>query len=537
MAEQADAPDLGSGGATRGGSTPPLRKGKKGKKMKKLIFIILVLAIFSFCRTESKLTPKQIREPSVAGMFYPGNKKELNEMLQEYLSQASKLSLPENEHIVGLIVPHAGYIYSGRVAAKAYKQIEGKNYDTVIILGVAHRYQLRTPSIYPQGYYKTPLGLVEIDNSIANELMNNYKILKFISEAHKLEHSIEVQLPFLQTVLKNNFKIVPILLGHFPFEMVNSLAHSIFTTIKSNPSKKFLIIASSDFSHYPVYKDSIRVDKETIKLIKNFKIKELIEREKNVRNSGIPNLVTYQCGLGAITTLMLVAEKIGAKTVTLIDYKNSGDTSWLKERVVGYVAMSFSGKNINQEEPEVGFNLTEEEKKFLLQIARKTLTEYVRNRKTPAFEITNTKFKQKAGAFVTLTKNHNLRGCIGYILPVKPLYQAVIENTINACSRDFRFLPVTPDELDDIEIEISVLSPPVPVDSYNDIILGKHGIILKKGLNQAVFLPQVAPEQGWDLSTTLTHLSLKAGLDPDAWKSGCKFKVFTAIVFSESEFK
>jgi len=502
-----------------------------------IIIFIIAFLIFGYCKTESKKGSKQIREPVVAGAFYPANKENLKETIQEYLSKASKISLPKGETILGLIVPHAGYVYSGLVAAQAYKQLEDKNYNTIIILGVAHRYPLRSPSIYPEGYYKTPLGVVEIDSGIAEKLMEKCNILQFIPEAHKLEHSIEVQIPFLQIVLKNKFKIIPILLGHFPYEMIDKVSDAIADVIKSETTKKILVLASSDFSHYPAYNDAVKVDKETIELIKKFKVGEIIKREEEVKKSGIANLVTYQCGLGSIITLMLVAQKLGATNVTFIDYKNSGDTSWVKERVVGYIAMSFSGKDIYNENPEAGFTLTDEEKKFLLQIARRTLTEYVKNRKIPEFEIKDEKLKKKAGAFVTLNKHHNLRGCIGYILPVKPLYQTVIENTINACSRDYRFSPVIPAELDDIEIEISVLSPPVPVKSYNDIVLGKHGIILKKGFNQAVFLPQVAPEQGWDLPTTLTHLSLKAGLGPDDWKSGCEYEVFTAIVFSESEFK
>lgn len=179
------------------------------------------------------------------------------------------------------------------------------------------------------------------------------------------------------------------------------------------------------------------------------------------------------------------------------------------------------------------FTLTEEEKKFLLKIARETVESYVKENKIPEFKIPFDTLKSNAGAFVTLNKNHHLRGCIGSIAPIKPLYQTVIDNAINACSKDYRFQPVTPVELKNIKIEITVLSPPVPVDSYKDIKIGKHGIILKKGFNQAVFLPQVATEQGWDLATTLTHLSTKAGLAGDGWKKDTSFEVFTGIILKE----
>jgi len=511
--------------------------------MNKSFGIISAIIFFSilimFCGAKTnKMNGKNIREPAVAGTFYSANKEDLRQAIEQYLSKAEKKKVPKGGGIIGLIAPHAGYVYSGQVAAEAYKQIENQHYDTVIILGVAHRYPIRTPSIYTDGFYKTPLGLVEVDDKACKELMQNYTFLKFVPEAHKLEHSIEVQIPFLQMVIKNKFKIVPILLSHFPYEIVNSVADAISKLIQRNKSKRFLIVASSDLSHYPAYNDAKKVDKDTIRLIKDFKVEELIQREQKVEDSGVENLVTYQCGLGAITTLMLASKKLDATDVTLIDYKNSGDTSWIKERVVGYTAMMFSGKNIKKDKnSEVGFDLTKEEKKFLLKMSRKVLEEYVRNHKIPEVKIDNEKLKKDAGAFVTLNKNHNLRGCIGYIMPIKPLYKSVIENTVNACSRDPRFTPVTSDELKNIEIEISVLSPPVSVESYKDIIIGQHGIILKKGFNQAVFLPQVAPEQGWDLATTLTHLSLKAGLGPNDWQMGCQYEVFTAIVFKESEFK
>ncbi len=183
--------------------------------------------------------------------------------------------------------------------------------------------------------------------------------------------------------------------------------------------------------------------------------------------------------------------------------------------------------------PKNQFSLSTEEKEFLIKIARETLESYVKNKKIPKFKIPFDTLKSNAGAFVTLNKNHQLRGCIGDILPRKPLFQSVIDNAVNSCSTDPRFPPVTLAELKDIHVEITVLSPPVKVDSYKDIIIGKHGVILRKGYNGAVFLPQVATEQGWDLETTLTYLSRKAGLSPDGWKKGATFEIFTGIIIKE----
>jgi len=507
---------------------------KRGKAI-----IVLFLLLFFSCSNAKKKYNKPVREPVASSTpdwagFYPSNPKNLKELINDFLKKAKKYNIPEKKEFWGFIVPHAGYIYSGETASYAYKQLIGEQFDTVVLLGVSHRVLLKYASVYPEGYYKTPLGLIPVDEDITKKLLKS-NLFSYKKESHEFEHSIEVQLPFLQVVLNKNFKIVPILIGGGEFESYFKIANTIYNTLKQYPEKRVLFIASSDLSHYPNYKIAKKIDMESINLIINFKIKKLFERESKVRESKIPNLVTYYCGLYPISVLLHLARLYGVEKGVLLNYSNSGDYSWVKERVVGYSAIGFIKKR--SKKMEKGFNLTEEEKKFLLKIARETLEEYVKNRKVPNFDIPYENLKKKCGAFVTLNKNHQLRGCIGYILPVYPLYRAVIDNTINACSRDWRFNPVTPDELKDIEIEISVLSPPVPVKSYKEIEIGKHGIILKKGIHQAVFLPQVAPEQGWDLATTLSHLAMKAGLPPDAWKEGCKFEVFTAIVFSESDFK
>lgn len=498
---------------------------------KKIIFIFFFLCVLIIAcgssRTENSNNP--VRLPAVNGGFYPADPKELTNMINDFLKDIPLNK--DNSHIYGIIVPHAGYVYSGKVAAHAFKQLINNHYDTIIVLGVGHRYPIYNPSIETNGIYRTPLGDIPIDKELAIQIQKNYPEAKYIPEASTLEHSIEVELPFLQIVLKNNFKIVPILMGRFDLDIVNKMANAIYEAIKDK--KNILIIASSDLSHYPDYKNAQIVDKETINLIQNAKVKELIDREENVNSSKVPNLVTYQCGCGAICTLLNITKKIQNSEIELLDNKNSGDVSWIKERVVGYSAMVITSKNINNESSD--FTLTKEEQQFLLKIARETLDGYVKNHKIPKFDIPYEKLKQNAGAFVTLNINHELRGCIGYIEPIKPLYQTVIDNAINSSTKDYRFSPVSTDELKDITIEISVLTPPVPVASYKDIKIGTHGMILKKGFNQAVFLPQVAPEQGWDLATTLTHLSMKAGLGPNDWKQGAEFEVFTAIVFHETK--
>ncbi|MBU1077138.1 MAG: AmmeMemoRadiSam system protein B [Spirochaetes bacterium] len=502
--------------------------------MKKIIntLLLLIIILLSGCN-DSDTKNSNIRKNAVAGQFYPKDAKDLKEQINSYFKEIEKPETLPFGHLMGLIVPHAGYTYSGKVAAHAYKLLENKKIDTVILLGGSHRTFLETPSVYPKGAYQTPLGNLPINESVVKKIKEWYPSITFVPKAHEWEHSLEVQLPFLQTALKNDFTIVPVLFGKIDSKILGAMAKALYNIIQTE--KNILIVVSSDLSHYPDQKNAVKVDNETINLITNFKTLELINRESDIEKMKIPNLVTCQCGLSAVAVLLETAKLFKDTSITLLDYKNSGDMTWIKERVVGYASMAITSKKNHSPEGEEkdSFSLTEDEKKFLLKIARETLESHVKNKKIPDFKIKNDKLKQDAGAFVTLNIDHNLRGCIGYIVPIKPLYQAVIDNAINASSKDHRFPQVTEKELKNIKIEISVLTPPTPVNSYKDIVIGKHGIILKKGFHQSVFLPQVAPEQKWDLETTLSHLSSKAGLSPDEWKSGTSFEVFTAIVFSE----
>jgi len=182
-------------------------------------------------------------------------------------------------------------------------------------------------------------------------------------------------------------------------------------------------------------------------------------------------------------------------------------------------------------------SLNVEEKKQLLDVARNTIETYVKTGKTPQFNFESPRLSEKRGVFVTLHKDGSLRGCIGYIEAVKPLGEAVVEMAVNSSTRDYRFSPVVESELPKLEIEISVLSIPEKINSKDEIVVGKHGVILEKGFNKGVFLPQVAPEQGWSVEDTLENLCYKAGLPGDAWMEGCSLYTFTADVFSEKEFK
>jgi hypothetical protein len=416
-----------------------------------------------------------------------------------------------------LISPHAGYVFSGKAAAIGYKQLEEEDVSCAIILGSAHRYPLSSPSVYLGTAYRTPLGIVSIDREKAEEIAKIADI-GFTEEAHSAEHSIEVQIPFLQ-VLFPEIKIVTILIGRTDEDKLERLAEAIAKTA----DRETVIIASTDLSHFPEYATATKVDKETIAIIESLDEKGLIEREMSAYKT--PDVDTYICGLGPVVVAIKLAKRLGLSPKVLT-YYNSGDTPYGdRYRVVGYTSIAFYKESLSREEKE-----------RLLNIARSAIETYLKEGNIIQPKETSTTLTRPSGVFVTLNKHHHLRGCIGYIFPVKPLYQAVVDNAISAAVRDYRFPPVTIGELSDIEIEISVLTPPEKVNSWKDIVIGRDGIVLQVGRNQAVFLPQVAPEQGWELEETLEHLSLKAGLNRDAYKrEDAVFSVFQAEVFSEKD--
>ncbi len=462
-------------------------------------------------------TPKkEIRRPAVAGAFYPGNRLFLQRQVDGFLAKAKKVELAGE--LIALISPHAGYIYSGPVAAYSYKQLKREDFDTVILIGPSHRVGFAGASIYNQGPYQTPLGLVEVDSDLANKIIAQDKNIRYIPQAHIREHSLEVQLPFLQRTLKD-FKIIPILVSDSSLKNCQTLADAIFKSIEG---KKVLIIASTDLSHYHPYKEACRLDKITLDAIMTLNPEEVAKKGD-------------MCGKAAVLTTIMLAKKLEADKVIILKYANSGDTAGPKDGVVGYGAVAIVKKG----EKKMKGVYFKEEREELLKIARDSIKSFLTTRKPPRIETENPKLKQKRGAFVTLRRGEVLRGCIGFIEPLFPLYHAISECAISAATKDIRFPPVTVGELPKITIEISVLSPTKRVATVDEIKMGVHGVVVKKGLNQGIFLPQVATETGWSREEFLSHLcSGKAGLPPDAWKNeDIEIYIFTVEKFEDANIR
>jgi len=487
----------------------------------------LLLCISSQCVVEAR--EAEVRKARWSGSFYDRSPDVLGDTVEGFIRNVDQGKIPGN--LIALISPHAGYIYSGQVAAYAYCQLEGEDFDTIILLGPSHYVPVKGASVYAEGWWQTPLGKVEVDSEIAKEIVRKHEWFHFDDEAHKNEHSLEVQVPFLQLTLKD-FKIVPIVLNDSSQEFCQLLADAI---VRSKGKKRILIVASTDMSHYHTYGKACLIDGVTMHDLENFDMDSL--RKHLSRGEG------ELCGSAAVFTALLAAKACGANNVRVLKYANSGDVTGDEARVVGYGAFAITGMREEKRTPESekvkggGEMLNKKQQKILLSIARKTIEEYIRSRKMPEIEVDDPALKEKRGVFVTLHRKGMLRGCIGYIMPIEELYKAVSKMAIESSTGDPRFPPVTPQEIEQIQIEISVLTVPERIKSVDEIELGKHGVIVKKGVHQGVFLPQVATETGWSKEEFLNRLCYdKAHLPEDAWKDNdTEIYTFSAQVFEEEK--
>lgn len=487
------------------------------------VFLALSLVLFGLA---VGAVAGPVRKPAVAGQFYPGDPGTLRRMVKELLENVRKV--PIDGEVISLIAPHAGYPYSGPTAAVAYKQVMGKRYDAVIVVGPSHREPLRGSSVWAEGGYETPLSVVPVAEEIAKKMLSTEDDITFAEKGHQYEHSVEVQIPFLQVAVPD-LKVVPVVMGEQNLRACRNLADAIVRACKG---KNVLLVASSDLYHGYNYDECVRTDERTLKAILRFDPEGFVE--------GLLRGEYQACGGGPITAVLMAARELGADKVKLLARTNSNDV--MGERggyVVGYSALAVyrAGGGKGRKKVGVELGLSEEDKKTLLAIARRTVERVTRGEPAPSFEVTSDRLTRKCGAFVTLKKYGELRGCIGCIEAIKPLWEAVRDMARAAALEDPRFPPVRPEEVSDLEMEISVLTPLRRVEDINDIVIGRDGLIVRKGWRQGLLLPQVATEYGWDVRTFLEHTCLKAGLPRNAWKDpDAEILAFSAEVFSEGEF-
>jgi len=466
-----------------------------------------------------------IKEPNVAGSFYPEDPKELSAFMDTILLNAGH---PEVSGDLGVLIsPHAGYQYSAGVAAFGYNLSAKDKFDTIVIIAPSHAMAFSGVAVWPKGSFKTPLGDIPVDSDSCARLTELDPGIKENPGAFLGEHSLEVQLPFLQKGLKT-FKIIPLLCGEMTLADTQLLAHSLLLLSKE---MRFLVVVSTDLSHYHPYADANRIDADTISLLKRLDAQGLYAAFISGKSEA--------CGIFPLLPGIFYVREAGFDRVGILKYANSGDVTGEKEKVVGYLsAVIYKGEGPGRAKGESGM-LSLSQKKRLLTIARDSIATYLKTGKKMQLSEKDTFLMQERGAFVTLHENTELRGCIGNLLGTQPLYLTVRDMAVEAATGDPRFTPLTAAELIKVEIEISVLSPMERIYSADRIKLGTHGVLIKKGFSSGVFLPQVATETGWSKEEFLNVLcTQKAGLPASAWKDkDTQMYIFTADIFSEKELK
>src|SRR5208282_5169183 len=494
-----------------------------------LCALILAVPHEAGCGAEQKVRPA-----GVAGSFYPADPKELTQMIDGLLAHNAVPQVPGP--LVTLICPHAGYMFTGPVAAACFAQLKGRKYTRVVVIAPSHYVNFPFSSIYDGDAYATPLGNVPVDQDFRAKLAKLSSTLKIsdrghAKEAENAEHSLEVQLPWLQRTL-GDFKLVPIIMGDQNYNLERTLGRALAKALLAETPEaraQTLILVSSDLSHYHPYDYANHVDHQTLQAIAACDYLSL-SRNFAMWERGVP---TWEaCGGGPIVAAMIAAEGLGATHAQLLKYANSGDATSDKTRVVGYGAVAITRESPSDAKKSAEFSLTGREKDALMKIARTSVETAVRDRKMSVLGPSGfPRLEEARGAFVTLKEHGELRGCIGYITPMKSLAETVRDVAAYAALEDPRFKPVTAQELPLLEYEISVMSPLRRVLDIKDIKVGKHGLIMKQGDIEGILLPQVPLEEHWDRDTFIEETCLKAGLPRQAWKDDdTDIFMFTALV-------
>lgn len=475
------------------------------------------------------------RPAAVAGAFYPADPQALSKMIDGMLEQAAPAVDGE---ILAAVAPHAGYPYSGPVAAWTYAAIRaqvqaGHAYSRVVVIAPTHYVAFDFTSVYDGDAYTTPLGQVPVDREFARRLVKMSPAMRLSDEGHQAtadapEHAIEVQLPWLQRIL-GSFQLVPIVMGDTSYESSRALGVALAKLLRGHSDT--LVLASSDLSHYHAYAAAATIDHKTLHALQEYDYFSM-SRNFQWRAQGQPG-IWEACGGAPIVAAMIYAERMGANQAQMLRYANSGDVTGDKSRVVGYSADVFV-RSRHSAAVSVPFALTDQEKADLLALARESVEYAVRNHEpyAPSAPSSET-LDREYGVFTTLTEDGALRGCVGYTSPSKPLYLTVRDTATLAALRDPRFAPVAVTDLPRLAYEISVLSPLRRVTDIAEIEVGRDGLLMKNAASEGLLLPQVAAEQHWDRQTFLEQTCRKAGMHANCWKDeNTDIFRFTAVVFN-----
>ena len=475
-----------------------------------------------------------VRPSALAGRWYSGDPAELRSDIRDYLDAARAQKL---EGIRAIVVPHAGHFWSGPTAAAAYNAIDTAAIRRIFIFCPNHRMPVRGAAGVSFDAFETPLGRVPVDRSTLDAWERD-GVIALNDAAHRPEHAIEIQLPFIQVLFGDRVPpIVPIIVGLISTADVKKLAQRLKADLRDDD----LVLISSDFVHYGADYDFVPFGAPVQPQIKEYDHRTMAAI-RALDGASFDRFAEQNphaaCGIHSLRLLSHAFEGAGLEAYELA-YDTSGRRSGDDHSSVSYLAIAVAAPHQGDKIMTDPLHpVSDAAQKTAREIVKRALAEAVAARKStpvpadldlgddPAV------FHDAYGVFVTLNSaDGNLRGCIGNIVPVARLAESLWGRAQDAAIHDPRFNPVTASELPSLSFEISVLTPPEPIAGPDDIVIGKHGVILKKSGRSAVFLPQVAPEQGWDVPQTLTALSRKAGLAPQAWREGASFAVFEAQVF------
>jgi len=421
-----------------------------------------------------------IRNPVVSGQFYPESPSQLKTVIAGMVDEKAV-----KEEVIGLISPHAGYIYSGSVTGAVISRIKFK--DTFIIMGPNHTGRGKALSVMTEGTWKTPLGEVEIDSELGKQILAVSSHLEEDHVAHQYEHSIEVQLPFLQ-YFKKDIKIVPIILAYSSGAIYKEVGKELARAIK-DLNREVVIIASSDMTHYEPQESARKKDNKAIEAMLDLDEDELLKR--------VSELNISMCGYAPAVSLISAAKELGAVGAELVKYQTSGDTTGDYSTVVGYAGIVIKGTEISP----------------LARLAKETVETYIKEGKAPRPEELTPEMKQRAGVFVSIHKLGGLRGCIGTFEPARSnVAEEIIANAISSATRDPRFPAVTPGELGDLSYSVDVLTAPEPVESQDQLDPKKYGVIVESGFRRGLLLPDLEGVDSVDSQIDICRQ--KAGIAP-----------------------
>lgn len=494
-----------------------------------------IIALLLWSPIAGQMLAADVRPPAFAGQFYPAEPGQLKMAIEQFLIGSAEA---KGEKPVAILAPHAGYVYSGQIAADAYRQVMGCTYQTIVVIGVNHTTgNFEGISFGDYDAFRTPLGNVPVDSDAIAALLSECKDCSQSRQVHIREHSIEVQIPFIQ-VLFPKARIIPAVIHPPDFEMCLRFGRALGKVLKH---RQALIVISSDLSHYPASNDAAKADRQTLDAIASLDMSRFASLMKKLN---APNLNTRACGEAAIIAGITAAKSLGAKRAYIARYANSGDTpAGDRSRAVGYGAVVLVSDDAHAKIAEQAIPLSGSiplqafEKKALLTYAREMILRRFEPQKSQPGTNFSARLSVPQGAFVTLRKKGELRGCIGRMAADTELGITVGQMALQAAFNDPRFSPVELSEIRHLEIEISVLTPMRSVSAATDIVVGRDGVLLSKAGRSAVFLPQVAPENNWNRKEMLDNLCGKAGMPAGCWKQDAQFQVFQAEVFSESKVK